>query len=129
MSTLLLRKNPLPMDSDAPTLLDRALGDPDMHALTFRMRDKLRGRNVGELIGFDEQGRMVACRLLGYTNSGAPVSSPTDRENTAAYLFRGCTSLIDVAGAVVTRHEWAALAAARDATVNEEMDAHARPRA
>lgn len=99
------------MPSTFDPLACRALDDFDMRVIAMRMRDRSRGRNVAELLGFDATGRLVSCRLLGHTIHGTPVSTPSPRERSAAYLLRGCTSLNDIAVAVAARHLWTEIAA------------------
>ena len=91
------------------SLIRRVYADTDLRVLTQKMRTILRGRNAGELIGFDETGRPISCRLTGTTNSGDPVSTPHPREHEAAYLFFGAASQDTVAAAVGTRAEWLAI--------------------
>lgn len=87
-------------------LIEGVYANTELRALTQRMRTFLRGCNAGELIGFDQSGQVISCRLTGTTIHGAPVSTPQALEYVAAYLLFGATSQDDVAAAVAAKRLW-----------------------
>lgn len=76
----------------------QALNDPDMNQIVFRIREFIRGRNVGEVIAFAEDGKPLSARLH--------ISPPRPAEAEAAYLLRGAAAQDTVAEAVAGRHLW-----------------------